>query len=114
ERHGPQDPRRRAERRGGDRTARREDRRAARGGGRTVTQAAGTRSATSELASGRGRAGKRRAPNPDGIWPWLFVLPTLGGLAVFYFWPVIQTAYYSFHRRGACGGRQTVGLQRSL
>src|SRR5699024_3252237 len=111
ERHGPQDPRRRAECRGGDRAARREDRRAARGGGRTVTQAAGTRSATGELASGRGRAGKRRAPNPDGIWPWVFVLPTLGGLAGFYFWPVIQTAYYSFTSWGVFGGAEFVGLE---
>src|SRR5690625_3419400 len=30
------------------------------------------------------------------MWPWLFVAPTLLGLAVFYFWPVIQTAYFSF------------------
>src|SRR5690606_29060344 len=39
-----------------------------------------------------------------------FVLPTLLGLAVFYFWPVIQTAYYCFTRWGDFGGAACVGL----
>src|SRR5699024_3904722 len=41
----------------------------------------------------------------------VFVLPTLGGLAVFYFWPVIQTAYYSFTSWGVFGGAEFVGLE---
>ncbi|MGO1408726.1 MAG: carbohydrate ABC transporter permease [Brachybacterium sp.] len=76
-----------------------------------MTQVAGSRSATSGSTPGRGRGENRRAPNPDGIWPWLFVLPTLIGLAIFYFWPVIQTAYYSFTSWGVFGGAEFVGLE---
>ena len=32
----------------------------------------------------------------DGFWPWLFVVPTILGIGVFYLWPIIQTFYYSF------------------
>lgn len=59
---------------------------------------------------GPARERRRRVPNPDGAWPWLFVLPTLIGLAIFYFWPVVQTAYYSFTKWGVFGGAEFVGL----
>ena len=59
----------------------------------------------------RRRRAARGVANPDGMWPWLFVLPTLIGLAVFYFWPVIQTAYYSFTSWGVFGGTEFVGLE---
>ena len=75
-----------------------------------MTQGAAARSAGSGPTAGTGSGTTRRLPNPDGLWPWLFVLPTLGGLAVFYFWPVIQTAYYSFTRWGVFGGAKFVGL----
>lgn len=75
-----------------------------------MTQVAAARSTASGPTAGKGGGGKRRLPNHDGLWPWLFVLPTLGGLAVFYFWPVIQTAYYSFTRWGVFGGAEFVGL----
>lgn len=75
-----------------------------------MTQTATSRSTSSAGTRGR-RGGARRVANPDGLWPWLFVLPTLIGLAVFYFWPVIQTAYYSFTDWGVFGGAEFVGLQ---
>lgn len=59
----------------------------------------------------RRRRAARGVANPDGMWPWLFVLPTLIGLAIFYFWPVIQTAYYSFTSWGVFGGTEFVGLE---
>ncbi|MGP4976702.1 carbohydrate ABC transporter permease [Brachybacterium tyrofermentans] len=74
----------------------------------------GTSGPTGRGGTGRGGTGQgrsRRAPNPDGAWPWLFVLPTLIGLAIFYFWPVIQTAYYSFTSWGVFGGAEFVGLE---
>lgn len=80
-----------------------------------MTQAAAARpDASGPVGQGTADAGRRdrprRVPNPDGAWPWLFVMPTLLGLAVFYFWPVIQTAYYSFTRWGVFGGAEFVGL----
>jgi len=75
-----------------------------------VTQAAPTRTSATGPVGGDMHGKARRVPNPDGAWPWLFVLPTLLGLAIFYFWPVIQTAYYSFTSWGVFGGAEFVGL----
>jgi multiple sugar transport system permease protein len=54
----------------------------------------------------RGGAAARR----DGFWPWLFVLPLLGGIGLFYLWPIIQTAYFSFTEWGVFGGNTFSGL----
>jgi len=54
----------------------------------------------------RGGAAARR----DGFWPWLFVLPLLGGIGLFYLWPIIQTAYFSFTEWGVFGGNTWSGL----
>jgi multiple sugar transport system permease protein len=72
-----------------------------------VTQAAAGHTAG---PGGLREGGERRLRNPDRAWPWLFVLPTVLGLAVFYFWPVIQTAYYSLTSWGVFGGAEFVGL----
>lgn len=55
----------------------------------------------------------RRSPGTgvDGMWPWLFVLPTLFGVLVFYIWPIIQTAYLSFTETGAFGGAEWIGAE---
>jgi len=53
-----------------------------------------------------GRAAARR----DGFWPWLFVLPLLGGIGLFYLWPIIQTFYFSFTEWGVFGGNTFTGL----
>jgi multiple sugar transport system permease protein len=53
-----------------------------------------------------GRAAARR----DGFWPWLFVLPLLGGIGLFYLWPIIQTAYFSFTEWGVFGGNTFSGI----
>ena len=75
-----------------------------------MTQAEAAAPAAHGAGPGPVRGWRRRVPNPDGAWPWLFVLPTLIGLAIFYFWPVIQTAYYSFTKWGVFGGAEFVGL----
>lgn len=74
-----------------------------------AARAAGGGTGDDGTAAGRRRE-KRRTLDSDGAWPWLFVLPTLLGLAVFYFWPVLQTAYYSFTSWGVFGGAEFVGL----
>ena len=75
-----------------------------------MTQAEAAAPAAHGAGPGSVHGRRRRVPNPDGAWPWLFVLPTLIGLAIFYFWPVVQTAYYSFTRWGVFGGAEFVGL----
>lgn len=46
----------------------------------------------------------------DGAWPWLFVLPLVIGIAVFYLWPIIQTAYFSLTTWGVFGGSTFTGV----
>lgn len=45
----------------------------------------------------------------DGAWPWLFVLPLLTGIVVFFVWPIIQTFYFSFTEWGVFGGSTWTG-----
>ncbi|TXN32493.1 carbohydrate ABC transporter permease [Lacisediminihabitans profunda] len=60
--------------------------------------------------SRRGGAAARR----DGIWPWVFVLPLLAGVGLFYIWPILQTAYFSFTTWGVFGGATWSGLNNYL
>ncbi|WP_425956086.1 carbohydrate ABC transporter permease [Xylanimonas sp. McL0601] len=68
---------------------------------------AGTVSQTDGAGLGRSRS----KPRGDGLWPWLFVGPLLIGIAVFYLWPIAQTAYFSLTHRGVFGGSEFVGLE---
>jgi multiple sugar transport system permease protein len=54
------------------------------------------------------------ATRSDGIWPWLFVLPLLAGVGLFYIWPILQTAFYSFTTWGVFGGATWSGLDNYL
>ena len=55
--------------------------------------------------------GERRSPlRRDGVWPWLFVLPLFTGVAVFYLWPIVNTAYLSLTESGPFGGSTFTGL----
>lgn len=58
-------------------------------------------------ATRRKRGGVRGG---DGLWPWAFVLPLLAGVLVFYIWPILQTAFYSFTSWGVFGGFKWTGL----
>ncbi|PZE87139.1 carbohydrate ABC transporter permease [Curtobacterium sp. MCBD17_032] len=55
-------------------------------------------------------ARREQAPRTDGVWPWLFVLPLLVGVATFFIWPILQTFYYSFTSWGVFGGSSFTGL----
>lgn len=46
----------------------------------------------------------------DGPWPWIFVLPTLCGVSVFYLWPILKTFYLSFTNVGVFGGSSFTGI----
>jgi multiple sugar transport system permease protein len=45
----------------------------------------------------------------EALWGYAFIAPTALGLAVFYLWPVLQTAYFSFTEWGAFGGHTWSG-----
>ncbi|MEV6490705.1 sugar ABC transporter permease [Actinoplanes sp. NPDC051633] len=46
----------------------------------------------------------------EAVWGYAFLAPVGLGLAVFYLWPVLQTAYFSFTEWGAFGGHTWSGL----
>lgn len=58
--------------------------------------------------TGTGAARSRKSS--DGIIPWLFIAPAFLGIAVFYLWPVVQTAGFSFQKFGPFGGGSFAGL----
>lgn len=70
------------------------------------------RSVAAAPATGRSRPPRRRRrPSGEPWWAVLFVGPLLAGIAVFYFFPVLQTAYYSLTEWGPFGGAEFVGLE---
>lgn len=54
---------------------------------------------------------RRRRGSHDGWAPWVFVLPTLAGVAVFYLWPIVQSFYFSFTEWGPFGGTSWAGAR---
>ncbi|MFB2600077.1 carbohydrate ABC transporter permease [Herbiconiux sp. P17] len=63
-------------------------------------------------ASDSPRSDKRR--RGDGLWPWLFVAPLVIGVVVFYLWPIVQTAGFSFTDTGPFGGSTFSGIANYL
>ena len=60
-----------------------------------------------------GAAAPAQPQGPRGrqaLWGYAFIAPTGLGLAVFYLWPVLQTAYFSFTEWGSFGGHTWTGL----
>jgi multiple sugar transport system permease protein len=47
----------------------------------------------------------------EAAWGYLMIAPTAIGLGIFYLWPVLQTAYFSFTEWGAFGGHEWIGLE---
>ena len=45
----------------------------------------------------------------EALWAYFFIAPTALGLGLFYLWPVLQTAYFSFTEWGAFGGHEWSG-----
>ncbi|WP_083459648.1 carbohydrate ABC transporter permease [Jiangella muralis] len=68
--------------------------------------------ATTGTVAGRAGApnpGSRRRRSDSGWWPLLFAGPFFLGIAVFYLFPIVQTAYFSFTDWGPFGGVTFVG-----
>ncbi len=66
----------------------------------------GARTPRAAVAAAR----KHKRVSPDRWWPWLFVLPSVAGVAIFSLWPIIRTFYLSFTESGPFGGATWVGL----
>ncbi len=66
--------------------------------------------------AGRPRGRSWRSNRGEALSAYLLIAPTGLGLAVFYLWPVLQTAYFSFTEWGPFGGHEWIGLEnyRSL
>jgi multiple sugar transport system permease protein len=67
-------------------------------------------SSAARLARSQRSGAEAHARKRDGAWPWLFVLPILGGIGLFYLWPIAQTFYYSFTEWGVFGGSTWTGI----
>ncbi|PRB63562.1 carbohydrate ABC transporter permease [Microbacterium sp. MYb45] len=52
----------------------------------------------------------RRSPKYDGVWPWIFLVPILVPLAIFFIWPLLRTFYYSFTTWGFFGDVSWAGI----
>ncbi len=62
---------------------------------------------------------KRKKMSPaqksESLWGWLFIAPTIIGLAVLNFWPLLNTVWQSLCKTGDFGqGNQFVGLQNFI
>lgn len=75
-----------------------------------------TASTVAGAAGGPSPGGGRRRRSDAGWWPLLFVGPFFLGVAVFYLFPIVQTAYFSLTDWGPFGGTTFVGADnwRSL
>ncbi|GLY94536.1 sugar ABC transporter permease [Actinoplanes sp. NBRC 103695] len=53
---------------------------------------------------------RRKDRATEALWAYAFIAPTALGLGLFYLWPVLQTAYFSFTEWGAFGGHEWTGV----
>lgn len=74
----------------------------------TATQEAGV--VTTAPATRPAAPHKRRTDRKEWLWAALFVAPLLFGVLVFYIWPIIRNAYFSFTTWGVFGGATWSGL----
>ncbi|GAA5049803.1 multiple sugar transport system permease protein [Thermocatellispora tengchongensis] len=70
----------------------------------TTTRAGAAHTAPARRAARRGRVA-------EALWGFAFIAPTGLGLAVFYLWPVLQTAYFSMTEWGVFGGHTWTGAE---
>jgi multiple sugar transport system permease protein len=78
-----------------------------------VTESGATRAEPMVAPAPAGRVQRRRSwrdQRSEALWAYLLIAPTGLGLAVFYLWPVLQTAYFSFTEWGPFGGHEWIGL----
>lgn len=62
-------------------------------------------------SGGSDRRPVRRPRGNDGWWALVFVGPLALGIGVFYIWPIVQTAGFSFTSFGVFGGATFAGLE---
>src|SRR5690242_9984265 len=78
----------------------------------TVTESGTTRANPAVVpAPGPRKRRSWRGGTTEALWGYLLIAPTGLGLAVFYLWPVLQTAYFSFTEWGPFGGHEWIGLE---
>ncbi|MCS5732189.1 carbohydrate ABC transporter permease [Herbiconiux daphne] len=53
---------------------------------------------------------RSRRSSQRSLWGWAFIGPAVAGLFVFYLWPLVQTAYFSFTKWGVFGGSTWAGI----
>jgi multiple sugar transport system permease protein len=54
---------------------------------------------------------RRRGRVTEALWGYAFIAPIAVGIVIFYLWPIVQTAYFSFTEWGAFGGHTWSGLE---
>ncbi|WP_425389391.1 carbohydrate ABC transporter permease [Cryptosporangium arvum] len=82
------------------------------GGGRGKVPATGAEPPAAAVGAAAGGRRRRRTDWREALWGYALIAPTGIGLAVFYLWPVLQTAYLSFTEAGPFGGpSEWVGLE---
>jgi multiple sugar transport system permease protein len=74
----------------------------------TATMTPPQRTAPATTPRSTERRGRRRLK--EALWGYAFIAPTGLGIAVFYLWPVLQTAYFSLTEWGAFGGHTWTGV----
>lgn len=70
----------------------------------SVTQTVGTERDKRSVPTALPRRRANRSRWIEAAWGYALIAPTGLGLAVFYLWPVVQTAYLSFTHSGPFGG----------
>ncbi|WP_432989303.1 carbohydrate ABC transporter permease [Dactylosporangium sp. CA-233914] len=78
-----------------------------------VTESGAARAEPAAAPAPAGHFRRRRSwrrQRSEALWAYLLIAPTGLGLGVFYLWPVLQTAYFSFTEWGPFGGHEWIGL----
>lgn len=76
-----------------------------------MTRLARVAAPSATAVGGRSSGTSRRARTHDGWWALVFVGPLVGGIGVFYIWPIIQTAGFSFTSFGVFGDVAFAGVE---
>ncbi|NUP47366.1 MAG: sugar ABC transporter permease [Catenulispora sp.] len=84
-----------------------------------AAEAAATGSASGRTGGPAGAPRRPLAPRPrfsrahlrEWAWGYAMIAPLFVGLVLFYLWPIVQSAYFSFTEWGAFGGQEWVGFK---
>lgn len=76
-----------------------------------MTRVAPAAAPSATAAGGRSSGTSRRARTHDGWWALVFVGPLVAGIGLFYIWPIVQTAGFSFTSFGVFGDVTFAGIE---